>query len=229
MRAAVFHAPGDVRVAEVPDPKIEEPTDVVARIRRAAICGSDLWAYRGDVDTEGRAAGRLGDGAVGLCGVLASARIGAERIVSIGRHADRLELAKRFGATDVVNEHDGDTVGRVLELTGGGAPSALECVGFQSSMDIALSVTRPGGTAAFVGIPIGVETVDLQRMFGENIALRGGVAPVRAYLPELLRDVLDGRLDPSPVLDMTVDLDGVPDGYRAMTDRTAVKVMVEVG
>ena len=201
-------------------PKLLPLTDVMGTGHHAAVSAG--------VEAGGTAV-VVGDGAVGLCGVLASARIGAERIVSIGRHADRLELAKRFGATDVVNEHDGDTVGRVLELTGGGAPSALECVGFQSSMDIALSVTRPGGTAAFVGIPIGVETVDLQRMFGENIALRGGVAPVRAYLPELLRDVLDGRLDPSPVLDMTVDLDGVPDGYRAMTDRTAVKVMVEVG
>jgi threonine dehydrogenase-like Zn-dependent dehydrogenase len=166
----------------------------------------------------------VGDGAVGLCAVLAARRLGAERIVAVGHHADRLDIARRFGATDIVL--DDDPVPAVRELTGGGAPSVLECVGMQSAMEAAVSMARDGGTVGYVGVPAVIDAVPLRDMFGRNVALRGGVAPARAYLPELLAEVAAGTLDPSPVLDMTVDLDGVPKGYEAMANRQAVKVMI---
>ncbi len=343
MRATVYHAPGDVRVENVPDPKIQQPTDAIVRITHACICGSDLWFYRGldnwkpgwrtghewmgiveEVGTEVRTVKRgdrvlapfafsdgscefcskglqtscvkggfwggksndggqaeavrapfadgtlvvlpsvvegddriltailpltdvmatghhaavsagtqrggtvavVGDGAVGLCGVLAARRLGAERIIILGRHDSRIELARRFGATDVVKSRDEQAIGEVLEMTNGGVESVLECVGAKSSMDTAVGITRPGGMIGYVGVPHGSETINLSGMFMSNIALRGGVAPARAYIPELLADVVAGTLDPSPVLDLTVDLDGVPSGYAAMDGREAIKVMV---
>jgi hypothetical protein len=170
----------------------------------------------------------VGDGAVGLCGVLAAKRLGAERIIVLGRHEKRLEIARRFGATDTVTSRGEEAAGEVLEMTRGGAESVLECVGTESSMDTAISITRPGGAIGYVGVPHGSETINLSRMFMSNITLRGGVAPVRAYIPELLTDVMAGTLDPSPVLDLTVDLDGVPSGYAAMDSREAIKVMVRI-
>ncbi|MDQ3646054.1 MAG: alcohol dehydrogenase catalytic domain-containing protein [Actinomycetota bacterium] len=175
---------------------------------------------------QGSTAVVIGDGAVGLCAVAAARRLGAGRIIAAGHHADRLETAKLLGATDVTTRSDQELIDEVVELTAGGAESVLECVGNQSAMDAAVAVCRPGGTIGYVGVPHGVSTLDIRAMFGSNISLRGGVAPVRAYLPELLKDVIEGRLDPSPVLDLTVDLDGVPGGYAAMDERRAVKVMV---
>ena len=343
MRATIFHGPGDVRIEDVPDPRVEEPTDALVRITHACICGSDLWPYRGygtkepgtrighellgrveevgsevatlrpgdlvvapftisdglcefcraglptscvnglywTADTDGgqgeaaRApyadatlvalpadftvdderlpavlpltdvmgtghhaavsagvrpgitAAVVGDGAVGLCGVLAAARLGAERVIALGRHEDRTAIARRFGATDVVPERGEAAVAAVRELTGGfGADAVLECVGTQDSFSTAIGITRDGGTVGYVGVPYGVESLDVREMFGRNVTVRGGVAPVRAYLDELLADVLAGRLDPSPVLDLTVDLDGVPDGYAAMDSRRSIKAMV---
>lgn len=169
----------------------------------------------------------IGDGAVGLCAVLAAKRLGAERIIVFGRHEPRLELARRFGATDVIVERGDEAVGRALEITGGGPQAVLECVGNEGSMAMASNMARPGGTIGYVGVPYGsLKGLNLRRMFGANVALRGGVAPVRAYIDELLADVLAGKLDPSPVLDLTVGLDGVPEGYAAMDSRHAVKVMV---
>jgi threonine dehydrogenase-like Zn-dependent dehydrogenase len=168
----------------------------------------------------------VGDGAVGLCGVLAAKRLGAERIIVLGRHEKRLEISKRFGATDTVISQGSETASKVLEMTKGGTESVLECVGTESSMDIAISITRPGGAIGYVGVPHGSETINLSKMFMSNITLRGGVAPARAYIPELLADVIAGKLDPSPVLDLTVNLDGVPSGYAAMDNREAIKVMV---
>jgi threonine dehydrogenase-like Zn-dependent dehydrogenase len=170
----------------------------------------------------------VGDGAVGLCGVLAAARLGAARIFALGHHDDRLEIARSFGATDLVGARGDEAVALVLDATGGGAESVLECVGAQSSMDLAIGIARPGGRVGYVGVPAQVSSVDIRRMFSNNIALHGGVAPARAYIPELLADVAAGTLDPSPVLDLTVGLDGVPDGYAAMDGRTATKVLVEV-
>jgi threonine dehydrogenase-like Zn-dependent dehydrogenase len=169
----------------------------------------------------------IGDGAVGLCAVLAAKRLGAERIFALGRHVGRLEIARRFGATETIESRGDDVVQRIVEATAGGAESVLECVGTKSSMAQACAVARPGGRIGYVGVPYGApEGLDLRRMFSENISLAGGVAPVRAYLSELLADVLAGKIDPSAVLDSSVDLDGVPDGYRAMDERRAIKVMM---
>lgn len=346
MRATVIHAPHDVRVEEVPDAAVRLPGDAVVRVVRACICGSDLWAYRGEsprqpgqrigheflgvveetgsgvsglragdlvvapfvwsdgscdycadglttscvnggfwgsvgsdggqgeavrvpyadatlvkLPTEALGDERLltgllalsdvlgtghhaavgagvrpgvtvavvGDGAVGLCGVLAARRLGAERIIALGRHQARTDIARAFGATDVVAERGAAAVAAVRELTGGqGAHAVIEAVGTEQSMRTALGVARDGGAIGYVGVPHGSGTgLDLGDMFGRNVALRGGVAPVRSYIAELLPDILDGSLDPSAVFDATVDLDGVPGGYKAMDDRSALKVLVK--
>jgi threonine dehydrogenase-like Zn-dependent dehydrogenase len=174
----------------------------------------------------GSTAAVVGDGAVGLCGVLAARRLGAERVIILGRHEGRLAIARRFGATDVVSERGEEAIRKVVEMTRGGAESVLECVGLDESMNTAIDIARPGGTVGFVGVPSGGGAINLGRMFRQNIALKGGVAPVRAYIPELLADVLAGKLDPSPVLDLEVDLDRVPEGYAAMDGRRAIKAMV---
>ena len=344
MKATVYHAPGDVRVEYVPDPKLVAATDAVVRITHACICGSDLWFYRGDAKwesgwrtghewmgivedvgsavktvrkgdrvlapfafsdgtcefceagvqtsclhggywggadndggqgeavrapfadgtlvkipdaaanderllaavlpltdvlgtghhaarsagvTRGTVAAVVGDGAVGLCAVLAAKRLGAERIILFGRHPARIDVAKRFGATDIVTERGEEAVVRALEMTGGGPNAVLECVGNEASMAMASGMARPGGTIGFVGVPYGAhDGLNLRRMFSQNVALRGGVAPVRRYVDELLRDVLAGTLDASPVFDLDVRLDDVPRGYAAMDGREAIKVLV---
>jgi threonine dehydrogenase-like Zn-dependent dehydrogenase len=169
----------------------------------------------------------VGDGAVGLCAVLAARRLGADRIISLGHHAERLELARRFGATDVVTERGEEAVERVRELTDGGAAHVLECVGTAASFATAIGSARAGGVVGHLGVP--AEPVDLLEVHQRNVRLIGGVAPVRGYIPELLDDILAGRLDPSPVLDVEVDLDDVPAGYAAMDERRAIKVLVRVG
>jgi len=344
VRATVYNGVRDVRVEEVPDATLREPTDALVRVTHAAICGSDLWPYRGelliygehgrmghefmgvveavggevrtlvpgerviapfafsdgdcefcgaglhtscvrggywggeqdggqgeavrvpladgtlvplpgDVDlSDARLAAALttlsdvmgtghhaavnagvepgatvvvvGDGAVGLCAVLAASRLGAERIIVMGRHDERIAIARRFGATDVVRERGEEGVARVRELTDGGTRHALECVGTTQAFETAIGVCRPGGTVGHVGVP--PQPVPLLDVHMRNIALVGGVAPVRAYIPELLRDVLSGRIDPSPVMNLTVGLDGVPEGYAAMDERRAVKTLVAV-
>ncbi|GAA2152195.1 alcohol dehydrogenase catalytic domain-containing protein [Kitasatospora kazusensis] len=170
----------------------------------------------------------VGDGAVGLCGVLAAHRLGAGRIIALGRHQVRTDIARKFGATDVVAARGEEAIEAVKELTGGqGAHSVLEAVGTEESMRTAISITRDGGAVGYVGVPHGGSAgVDIGQMFGRNVALGGGVAPARAYIPELLADVLAGTIDPGLVFDRTVTLDGVPDGYRAMDDRTALKVRI---
>jgi hypothetical protein len=170
----------------------------------------------------------VGDGAVGLCGVIAAKRLGAERIVIMGRHEDRLELAREFGATDAVTERGEEAVARTRELTGGfGTHAVLECVGTEQSAETAVEIARPGGTVGRVGVPHYASIPRAQPLFFKNVKVGGGPAPVRAYITELLPDILDGRIDPGGVFDRTVDLDGVPDGYRAMADREAIKVMVK--
>jgi threonine dehydrogenase-like Zn-dependent dehydrogenase len=170
----------------------------------------------------------IGDGAVGLCGVLAAHRLGADRILAIGHHDGRLALARRFGATEVINAGDDETIALVRERTDGGAESVLECVGTKASMHVAFAIARAGGTVGFVGQPHGEELVNIRRMFRDNVALAGGLAPVRSYIPALLPDVLSGIIDPSPILDLQVSLDDVPAGYAAMSDRRALKVLIRV-
>jgi threonine dehydrogenase-like Zn-dependent dehydrogenase len=169
----------------------------------------------------------VGDGAVGICGVIAAKRLGAEQIIIMGRHADRIALAREFGATDVVSERGDEAVARVRELTNGfGVQSVLECVGTSQAMDTAMAVVRAGGAVGRVGVPH-YETIKGARpMFYGNVSVAGGPAPTRAYIPELLPDVMEGRIDPGRVFDRTVGLDGVPDGYRAMNDREALKVLI---
>jgi alcohol dehydrogenase len=171
----------------------------------------------------------VGDGAVGLCGVLAARRLGAQRIIAMGHHENRLELAEEFGATDTISASGEEAIDRALELTDGGSNHVLECVGAASAMDTAVEVCRPGGTVGYVGVPHGVEGLDMFPLFQDNIELRGGLAPVRSYMKDLMQDVLQGTLDPSPIFTKTVDLDGVPDGYRAMDERDAIKVLVKPG
>ena len=342
MRATVMFSAGDVRIQDVPDARIAEPTDAVVRVTRACICGSDLWPYTSLEPTEtgrrmgheaigvvedvgadvrsvkagdvvvmpfafsdgtcafcheglhtacvhggffgsgsadgaqaealripqadgtlfalpvgedgalmpslltlsdvlgtghhaavvakvapGKRAAVVGDGAVGLCAVIAAKRLGAEQIIIMGRHADRLALAKDFGATDVVSERGEEAVERVRELTGGeGVHSVLECVGHGASMETAIAIARPGGAVGRVGVPQHTEIPGSLPAFFGNITIGGGPAPVRAYLDELLPDVLAGRIEPGRVFDRNVGLDSVPDGYRAMADRDAIKVMV---
>jgi threonine dehydrogenase-like Zn-dependent dehydrogenase len=167
----------------------------------------------------------VGDGAVGLCAVLASARLGAGRVIAMSRHASRQKLATEFGATDIVAERGPDGAARVLDLLGGaGADCTLECVGTQDSLDQAVAVTRPGGMVGCVGAPF--YNVPASRLAGANIGLRGGVAPVRAYLPGLLGDVLAGAIHPGRVFDLELPLAHVAEGYRAMDERRAVKVLL---
>ncbi|GAA2017672.1 zinc-dependent alcohol dehydrogenase family protein [Nakamurella flavida] len=178
--------------------------------------------------TRGSTAVVVGDGAVGLSAVLAASRLGAERIIALSSHADRAEMATRFGATDIVGVRGDEAVAAVRELTDGlGAAHVLECVGTTQSWDTAFGATRPGGTIGYVGVPAGLtESFPIRKAFGGNIAVRGGVAPVRAYIPELLADVLDGTLDPSPVFTLELPLTEIAQAYRAMDERTAIKVLV---
>jgi threonine dehydrogenase-like Zn-dependent dehydrogenase len=169
----------------------------------------------------------VGDGAVGLCGVIAAKRLGAEQIIIMGRHRQRIDLARQFGATDVVSERGEEAIDRVRALTGGfGVQSVLECVGTAQAMDTAMGVVRAGGAVGRVGVPHYEAINGAQPMFYRNVVVAGGPAPTRAYIDELLPEVMDGRIEPGRVFDRTVDLDGVPDGYRAMNDREALKVLV---
>ena len=169
----------------------------------------------------------VGDGAVGLCAVLASRRLGAERVIAMSRHADRQAIAREFGATDIVAERGTEGVERVQELLGGvGADAVLECVGTRESMEQSLDTTRPGGFVGYVGVPAGGPELPIGRMFSDNLNVAGGVAPVRAYLPELLAEVLDGRIDPGRVFDLEVPLDDVAEAYAAMDERRAVKSLL---
>jgi threonine dehydrogenase-like Zn-dependent dehydrogenase len=168
----------------------------------------------------------VGDGAVGLCGVIAARELGAERVVAMSRHEPRQRLATEFGATDIVAERDDAGVAAIKDLTGGiGADAVLECVGTDQSMKTAFGIARPGATVGFVGAPHGVE-LPVRQMFVRNVGLAGGMAPVRAYLPDLLERVLDGRIDPGKVFDLSLPLDDVAEGYRAMDERRAIKVLL---
>jgi threonine dehydrogenase-like Zn-dependent dehydrogenase len=342
MRATIMPKAHDVRIDNVPDAAIKDPTDAVIRITRACICGSDLWPYNGGPNVEGQRMGHeaigvvedvgrdvrtvkrgdvvimpfansdgscmfceeglqtacvhvgffgnggaldgaqaealripfadgtlyplnvgeedglmpalltlsdvmgtghhaavtarvrrggtvavVGDGAVGLCGVIAAKRLGAEQIIIMGRHEQRIALAKEFGATDVVSERGEEGMQRVRELTRGfGVQSVLECVGTEQAMDTSMGFVRAGGAVGRVGVPHYEAIKGAQQMFYRNVIVAGGPAPTRAYIDELLPDVMDGRIEPGRVFDRMVDLDGVPDGYRAMNEREALKVLI---
>jgi threonine dehydrogenase-like Zn-dependent dehydrogenase len=171
----------------------------------------------------------VGDGAVGLCAVIAARRLKAERIIALSRHAPRQALARSFGATDVIAERGDAAIQAILEMTDGvGVDAAVECVGTAQSFATAFAIARPGSVIGFVGVPHGVD-VPIDTMFGRNIGLRGGSAPVRRYIPELLDDVLEGRIHPGRVFDFETNLDGVAEAYRAMDERRAIKSLLLIG
>jgi threonine dehydrogenase-like Zn-dependent dehydrogenase len=171
----------------------------------------------------------VGDGAVGLSAIIAAKRLGAARIIALSRHPARQALARDFGATDIVAERGEGGVRAVLDLTAGvGVDAALECVGTGDAMETAIGVVRAGGSIGYVGVPHGVE-LPVETLFFGNIGVRGGPAPVRAYLPELLRDVLAGRINPGRVFDFETDLESIADAYAAMDERRATKALVRIG
>src|SRR5512136_2329192 len=343
MRATIMYGAGDVRIENVPDARLIEPTDALVVVTRAAVCGSDLWPYKSmppseagrrmghefigrveavgadvrkikvgdlvaapflysdgtcifcqeglhtsclhggrygfnDVDGgqgeavrvpqadgtlvplpvgkdhalmpslltltdvmatghhaavsarvgPGKAVAVVGGGAVGLCGVIAARRLGAEQIILLDRHSDRISLAKEFGATDIVSERGDEAIARVRELTKGlGVHSVLECVGYEESTRTALSIARPGGAVGRVGVPQDELMPAALPSFFNNVTIAGGPAPARAYIETLLPDVLKGRIEPGSVFDWVGSLDQVPDRYRVMNAREAIKAMIE--
>lgn len=177
----------------------------------------------------GDTAAVVGDGAVGLCAIIAAKRLGAERIIALSRNPARQALAREFGATDVVVERGDAATETVMAMTDGiGVDAALECVGTNESMATAFAVARPGSVVGAIGAPHDVH-VPIDTVIFRNVGLRGGVAPVRRYLPELLDDVLAGRINPGRVFDFETDLDGIPDAYAAMDERRAIKALIRVG
>jgi len=169
----------------------------------------------------------VGDGAVGLCAILAARRLGASRIVAMSRHADRQAIAREFGATDVIEERGDEGVERVKGLFDGlGADCVLECVGTKESMDQAIRSARPGGMIGYVGVPNGGAELPIRRLFGTNVGVNGGVASVRNYIEELLPEVLAGTLNPGPVFDLELPLSEVAEAYSAMDERRATKVLL---
>jgi threonine dehydrogenase-like Zn-dependent dehydrogenase len=194
-------------------------SDVMATGHHAAVCARVQ---------EGGTVAVVGDGAVGLSAVIAAKRLGAERIIALSRHSDRQELARRFGATDIVAERGKEAAEAVREMTGGvGVDSSMECVGTGQAMKTAIAIARAGSTVGFVGVPHGVD-LPVEKMFFRNVGVQGGGAPVRAYLPELLDDVLAERIDPGRVLDYETDLEGIGEAYAAMDERRAIKSLVRV-
>ena len=219
--ALVNQADGSLVRTERPDdamlPSLLALTDVMATGWHAAVAAGVR---------PGSTAVVVGDGAVGLCGVIAAAQLGAERVIAMSRHEPRQRLATAFGATDIVAERGEEGEAAVAELTGGvGADAVLECVGNDPAMQTAFAIARPGATVGFVGVPHGVE-LPIGQMFRKNVGLAGGMAPVRRYLPQLLDLVLAGTIDPGRVFDLALPLDRVAEGYRAMDQRTAIKVQL---
>ncbi|HET8603865.1 MAG TPA: zinc-dependent alcohol dehydrogenase family protein [Marmoricola sp.] len=221
--ARVTQAEGSlVRVDSGPDPALAP-----ALLALTDVMATGWHAAKTSGVRPGGTAVVVGDGAVGLCGVLAAHQLGAERVVAMSRHEPRQRIAEKFGATDIVAERGEDGIARVLDLTDGvGADTVLECVGTASAVETAFAVARPGSTVGFVGIPHGVE-VPVRQMFSRNVGLAGGMAPVRTYLPELLDLVLTGAIDPSPVFDLQLPLSEVAEGYGAMDERRAIKVLLD--
>ncbi len=207
----------------------EPPDDAVipSLLSLSDVMGTGHHAARSAGVTRGTTVAVVGDGAVGLSAVLAAKRLGAEQIIAMSRHADRQALATEFGATQIVAERGDEGVAKVRELTGGiGADAVLECVGTKESMAQAIRSARPGGRVGYVGVPAGGPELPVGVLFRRNITVGGGVAPARAYLPELLGDVLAGTLNPGRVFDLELPLEKVAEGYAAMDERRAVKALL---
>ena len=192
------------------------------------VLGTGWFAADAAAAGPGKTVAVVGDGAVGLMGILAAQQMGAERIIAMSRHESRQKLAREFGATDIVTERGDDGVAKIKELTGGlGAHSVIEAVGTQEAMLQAIKSTRPGGHVGFVGVSHGVELPgDL--LFGSTVQLHGGPAPVRRYLPELIQLILDRKIEPGKVFDKRLPLEEAAEAYRLMDQREAIKVLLEV-
>lgn len=345
MKAAVFYGKGDIRVDEVPDPHIKDPTDVIVKIKYACICGSDLWPFRGyssrqkgtrighefmgvveevgpgvkkikkgdfviapfsrscgvcpecksgmssscrnggywgeegydggqgekvrvpnadymlfvvpkdkvkekvmpslmaitDVFctghhaavcagvSKGKTVAVVGDGAVGLCAVLASKRLGAKKIILLSSHKDRAEVGKKFGGTDIVSTRGNEAISMVRKLTGdAGVDCVLECVGTDESWKTALSIVRKGGRIGWVGVPYGVtSSINIGDLFSDNIGIMGGKAPAASLIPTFLPEILSGKLNPGLVFTKTISLSQIQEGYEAMDKRKAIKVLIK--
>lgn len=192
------------------------------------VLGTGWYAADAANVKEGSTVVVVGDGAVGLMGVLAAKEMGAERIIAMSRHKTRQDLAKEFGATDIVVERGPEGIACVQDLTRGvGADAVLECVGTQEAMTQALECSRPGGTIGYVGVPHGV-TFDGQALFFSQRRMLGGPAPVRRFLPDLMDRVLNGRIQPGKVFDLSLPIERVAEGYRAMDERRAIKTLLIV-
>ena len=208
----------DVREDDALLPSLVTLSDVMATGHHAAVTAGVK---------PGHAVAVIGDGAVGLCGVIAAKRLGAEQIITLGHHTARTDLARELGATDIVVESGEEAAQRVRELTGGTGPhSVLECVGTEASTSTAIEIARPGGGIGRVGVPHYPSVPFAMVSWVKNLTLGGGATPVRAYIDDLLPDVLDGTIQPGRVLDRTVSLDAAPGAYQAMADREALKVMI---
>jgi threonine dehydrogenase-like Zn-dependent dehydrogenase len=190
------------------------------------VLGTGWFAADAAKVSPGKTVAVVGDGAVGLLGVLSAKVMGAGRIIAMSRHEPRQKLAREFGATDIVTERGDEGVARIKELTNGiGADAVLEYVGTQESMMQAIRSTRPGGSVGYVGMPHGVE-LNGEELFFSHVRLHGGPAPVRRYLPGLIDLVWNGKINPSKVFDLTLPLDQVAEGYRAMDERRAIKTLL---
>jgi threonine dehydrogenase-like Zn-dependent dehydrogenase len=202
--------------------------DLFASFQAASdVFGTGWFAAEAASVKPGMTVAVVGDGAVGLLGILAAKIKGAERIIAMSRHADRQKLAREFGATDIVSERGDEGVARIKEMTRGiGADAVLECVGTKQSMMQAVQSTRPGGGIGYVGVPHGVE-LNGEDLFYRHVKLHGGPAPVRHYLPQLIDLVLQRKINPGMVFDLTLPLDQVAEGYRAMDERRAIKTLLQ--
>lgn len=212
-----------VATAEMPD------ADMIPHMLAVSdVLGTGWYAVNAAQVHEGSTVVVVGDGAVGLMGVLSASQMGAGRIIVMSRHADRQKLAREFGATDIVEERGEEGIARIMELTDGvGAESVLECVGMETSMQQAVGVCRPGGTIGYVGVPHGV-SFDGQQLFFRQQRMLGGPAPVRRFLPDLMNRVLEGGIQPGKVFDLVLPIAQVAEGYKAMDERRAIKTMLRV-
>jgi threonine dehydrogenase-like Zn-dependent dehydrogenase len=211
----------------VATPSMPDDNQIASLLTLADVMGTGHHAAISAGVTSGSTVVVVGDGAVGLCAVLAARRLGASRIIAMSRHSDRQKLAREFGATDIVEERGDEGVERVKALLDGiGADCVLECVGTKESMDQAIRSTRPGGMVGYVGVPNGGAELPIRRLFGNNVGVNGGVAPVRGYIEEFLPEVLSGAINPGKVFDLVLPLSEVAEGYAAMDERRATKVML---
>jgi len=214
----------DGTLVATPEPPAEELLPSLLAL--SDVMGTGWWAAVAAEVKPGTTVAVVGDGAVGLCAVLAAREFGAARIIAMSRQESRSTIALAFGATDIDTERGDEGVARIREMTGGiGADAVLECVGTSESMGQALRSARPGGNVGFVGVPHGVE-INGQELFFSHVGLRGGPAPVRRFLPDLIGRVWDGRIDPGQVFDLVLPLDEVAEAYRAMDERRAVKALL---